>query len=398
METLNAEARTRLAKFAREFEPFTASELFATWAGTNTELSKEDATTAFWAEHLKLSAQKQTFNTLDQPKPMPLAIDGDTFRATKFPKVEWIVNKMIPKGSLVAISGIPGSYKSFFALWLATRTAAGLPLFEIGTEDEPYFCEQKTEKTATMFIEEENTAIMTHARYVGFKTPPSNALYFRIDQNFKVKKPEWLKALMEDVDKYKIGLIIMDPFSSVMGLEDENDNAEVSAVMDLIRKTFLDRGVTVVFIHHPSKNAEGGANLRGAGDILGKCDVHLHLEKDEIDRKQVIVSFRKMRLISDDEVTSFKMRASGDSGLGDMSFRYLGEAVPKAEEERNALGRQILALMTPGESYQKSVLASEVGQSHRNKKFISAWQQLEATGKLKPGIEKKNGHPLYYLA
>ena len=397
MQTPSAEAKSRFAKFVREFEPGTAFALWQSWAILNTELTRDEISAYQATEFLELTNRKQTFNTIDQPKPMPSAIDGDTFRTTKFPKVEWIVNKMIPKGSLVAISGIPGSYKSFFALWLATRTAAGLPLFEIGTEDEPYFCEQKTEKTATMFIEEENTAIMTHARYVGFKTPPSNQIFFRIDQSFKIKEPKWLDALLKDVDKYNIGLIIMDPFSSVMGLEDENDNAEVSAVMDTIRKTFLDKGVTVVFIHHPSKNAEGGANLRGAGDILGKCDVHLHLEKDEIDKKLVTVSFRKMRLISDDEVQSFKMRATGMSDVGDMSFRYLGEAIPKHEEERNALGRQILALMTPGESYQKSKLASEVGQKHDNKKFIAAWQQLEATGKLKPGIEKKNGHPLYHL-
>lgn len=398
MSNITPEIRARFAKFFREYESTTAYSLFSAWTEATASLTKEEAFEFFQTEFSRLSAAKQTFNTLDQPKPMPGAIAGDIFRATKFPKVEWIVNKMIPKGSLVAISGVPGSYKSFFALWLATRTATGQPLFNIAPEDEQYFCEQQTAKTATMFIEEENTAIMTHARYVGFNTEPSSNIFFRIDQSFKIKDPAWLNALLADVDKYNIGLIIMDPFSSVMGFEDENDNAEVSGVMDTIRKTFLDRGVTVVFIHHPSKNAEGGANLRGAGDILGKCDVHLHLEKDEIDRKQVTVSFRKMRLISDDEVITFKMRASGDSLLGDMSFRYLGEAIPKHEIERNALAGQILALMTPGESYQKSKLATEVGQKTDNKKFLAAWQQLEATGKLKPGIEKKNGHPLYHLA
>lgn len=325
----------------------------------------------------------------------PPAMDGQTFRDQKLPRTEWIVNKVIPKGGLVAISGVPGSYKSFFALWLGLRAAEGLPLFELGLADEPFYCELKTDRTGVLFIEEENTVIMTHERLLGLKTPATNNIYFRVDQGFKVQDPLWTAKLLEDVKKFNIGLIIMDPFSSVMGFEDENDNAEVSLGMDNLRKNFLVHGVTIIFIHHPSKSSEGGTNLRGAGDILGKCDVHIHLAKDEIDKKLVTVTFPKMRLISDDEVSAFKMRATGDSLLGDMSFRYLGQAKPKHEEARDALAKQIFDAMIPGELTLKSQVADLVGSNHRNDKFQAAWKSLEASGQIRTSFEKKRGNPLY---
>jgi hypothetical protein len=262
----------------------------------------------------------------------PEALSGTELLALNIPKPSWIINNVIPSCGLVAISGKPGSYKSFFALWLAMRAAAGEPQFD--DTQEPFFCEQRTVHSPTLFIEEENTTILTRDRYYGLRQVPGAHLYFRIDQGFKMQDEEWRKALLADVEAKGIKLIVADPFSSVMGLEDENNNAEVAVVMDLIRKEFIAKGITFVFIHHPAKGDGEGKGLRGAGDILGKCDVQLHLEKDEEDPCQITVSYEKMRLLRPDAVQNWKMRFIGDEALRDQRFRYLGEAKRRYEEER----------------------------------------------------------------
>lgn len=327
--------------------------------------------------------------------PKPCAISGSDFRLLKLPPPSWLVERVIPKGGLVAFSGKPGSYKSFFALWLATRTSCGLPLFEDLETD--FFCKQDTDMTPTMFIEEENTQILTLDRYKGFKEINADNLFFRVEQQFKMQDPEWRAALLEDVNNKGIGLIIVDPFSSVMGLQNENDNAEVAVVMDIIRTDFINKGITVVFIHHPSKGDSDGKNLRGAGDILGKCDVHLHFEKDTVDKRLITVSYEKMRLIADDDVHNFKMRLTGDSLINDVRFRYLGEAKSKFEAEREKLALEILACMIRGEQYQKSKLAENVGQKLQNKQFVASWEFLEKEGKVSTCLDTKNGHPLFRL-
>lgn len=325
----------------------------------------------------------------------PSAISLDDFLALDFPDPKWLANKMIPQGALVAFSGKPGSYKTFFAIWIAKRIAAGLPIFE--EMDEEFFCKQTVIQTPILFIEEEQSQPLTFSRLKSLRKTPGVDFHLRIDQGFKMQDETWRKALLADVAHKGIGLIIMDPFSSVMGLENENDNAEVSQVMDLIRKEFISKGITVIFIHHPSKGDTDGKNLRGAGDILGKCDVHLHFEKDETDKRQITVSYEKMRLVPDDEVENFKMRITGDALLHDQHFRYLGPAKPKGEEEREELAEAIKKNMAGGELYGKKVLAESVGQKLNNKKFIGAWEFLEKNGHITASFEKKHGNAQFRL-
>jgi hypothetical protein len=367
-----------------------ARQIFGVWASQNAK-TQEEIDTAFAAS----ASSKEFLESRQDKTKKPEPITARELRSMDLPPQEWIISKILPKGALVAISGVPGSFKSFFTLWSGLRAAEGLPLFE--ELDEPFFCEQKTVKTPTLFIEEENSLPEVYKRLRSLKTPVGDNLFFHVDQGFKMCDESWRNSIVEFVESKKIGLIIMDPFSSVMGLVDENNNAEVAETMDLMRKTFIKRGVTVVFIHHPAKGDGTAKNLRGAGDILGKCDMHLHLEKDKKDKKQVNVSYEKVRLVSEDEVSNFKMRIAGDGLNGELRFRYLGRLKSKTQLEHEELAEEIKALMTAGENYGKSELSKEVGTNFRTVKFKEAWKILLGSGQIEQSLEKKNGHHLFHL-
>lgn len=327
-----------------------------------------------------------------------LPLDCDAFEALKPPHTRWIMNLAIPFPGLVAISGRPGSFKTFFALWVAIRAASGLPLFD--EYDEPYFTETASKEplgaVGTLFIEEENTISLIHERFMGMRSKNLNRnLHFLVDQGFSFQNDLWRQAIKEYVKLHKIRLIVVDPFSSVMGLKDENDNAEVARVMDLIRKDFIANDVTVIFLHHPSKGEDNAASLRGAGDIVGKCDVHLTLEKDKLDPCLIKVSYAKMRVASANLVADFQMRFTGEAFMRDMHFRYVKTVGSRTKEEKTKLATEILAILKEDEEYGKDQIAKRLGQNYRSVKFSVAFDQLVKDGDLKETLNTKNGHSLF---
>jgi hypothetical protein len=314
--------------------------------------------------------------------PEPLAIED--LLAMKFPKQEWIFDKIIPVGGLVALSGPPGSYKSYFAVQMALQAMVGDSLFDV-----PCGLGENKQKFKTLFIEEENSLRLMYYRVNTLKNRNDKGIYFKIDHGFKMADDGARKNIEQFCLFNDIKLLVLDPFSSVMGLRDENNNAEVSLVMDMIRKTFIAQNITVMFLHHPAKNAEGGKNLRGAGDILGKCDVHLSLEKSEKDKQEITVSYEKMRLISESDIWNFKMRFVGDPLIGDCQLKYVDEAKPKFEEERELLLESILEFIQPGGEYTKKEIAESVGSTDTGKKFLNVWAKALKEGWVKQNIVNK---------
>ncbi len=327
----------------------------------------------------------------DSQEPAPLTymlLSHQQLIELPIPPTQWISGMLIPNPGLVAISGKPGSYKTFFAIWLGLRVGMGKPLFE--ERDEPFFAEglgaALMGKVPALFVEEENTKQTMKERalaFHGFGSAPVDDMFYLVDEGFKFKDERWRNELIRIIEEREIKLLIVDPFSSVMGLENENDNAEVSRVMDLIRKEFIKRDVTVILIHHPSKGDGDGKSLRGAGDILGKCDVHLSLEVESEMEKIIRVSYQKLRVADRSKVSDFRMRLAGDSEVRDLRFRYVGVAKPQFMEDREALVQEILKCMEVGETYMQADVAKRVDQRPNNKKFVAAWKALIAEGRVK---------------
>jgi hypothetical protein len=293
------------------------------------------------------------------------------------PPLDWIVPLMIPNPGLIVISGRPGSYKTFFTLWMCLRISAGLPLFN--NMEDTFFPKLrqglKIKSIPSLFIEEENTIQTMKERAIGFGVPDSN-VFFLIDGGFKFIDETSRFEAIQYIKEQKIKLIVLDPFSSVMGLENENDNAEASKVLDIIRKEFVAQGLTVILIHHPSKSTGSEKGIRGAGDILGKCDVHLYLEVEDEINKIIQVSYEKLRVASRSLVANFRMKLIGDTSLQNAEFIYLEEAKSKKEEKEEDLKNQIMDVIANGEEYERRAIAEAVDHNSNDKTFDVAWKTL----------------------
>ncbi len=327
---------------------------------------------------LEISKAIEEVKPKKEPIPEPLSFLE--LEALDLPATEWLMGKTIPWPGLIAVSGKPGSFKTFFALWLAMRASAGLPLFDeqtFSTLGEKY----SGGYVPTLFIEEENTVRLIRERAISLKKADYSRMFFYIDCGFKMTDEDWRKKTIDFVKLHGIKLIVLDPFSSVMGLKDENSNAEVSTVMDLIRKEFIKNDVSVIFIHHPSKGEEGGKNLRGAGDILGKCDVHLSLEKEPTG--EIVVSYEKMRVADENTMSNFRMRLKYDELGRNGRFEYVGEAKPKWEEEQEVLQKKIVDCLTSScEVVSRREVADYCGVSNTGDKFVKVWGKMIEKGEI----------------
>lgn len=294
------------------------------------------------------------------------------------PPMEWIISKLIPNPGLVVISGKPGSFKTFFAQWLGLRVSGGRPLFDLS--DQPFLRRPSAMgQIPTLFIEEEMTKQLMKERALNLNVPGVDGMFYMIDDGFKFKDELWRTEILKVIEEKKIKLLILDPFSSVMGLENENDNAEVAKVMDIIRKEFVKIGLTVVLIHHPSKGEGESKNIRGAGDILGKCDVHICLETKEESGQTVIVSIQKNRVADRSIIKSFAMNLAGTDSERNQRFEYLGEKKPEVKghiKVREELAEEILEAVNDGEERHQKDIAKLVGQKANNKKFEVVWSKL----------------------
>jgi len=310
---------------------------------------------------------------------------------SNLPPVEWLIPRMMPNPSIMAISGIPGSFKTFLAMWMARRLSAGRKLFDV-CDMEPFFENVDQPPVRVLFVEEEMSKRQMKGRASSMASYDRESLYWLIGSGFKVSDPNKMEMLATHMKKMKIKVLFLDPFSSVFGMKDENSNSEAAELMDSVRRTFVDSdvGATVVFIHHPSKGDDSKKALRGAGDILGKCDMHICLEKKDPINRIVEVSYAKNRDIEDDQVATFRIqytKSTDASTLGAGIWKYLGTAQDIDAPPKNET--MVLEGYPFGQVFTQDELAAPFGMSRKSGKFQDMLKRWEADGKF---IKTKKGY------
>lgn len=240
----------------------------------------------------------------------------EVFRGT-----EWIVEHLIPKDSIIAISGLPGSYKTWIALIIAKCVAQGESLFG-------YF---KTTPTSVLIVDEENSKRLLHKRLSKLKLNPYLPIYLLIQTGFKIDKREDFKYLLGIIEKLKIGLIIFDSLIRIHN-KDENDAKQMALVFEKLKK-LTQNGASVVFTHHHRKQSafirtDISQSLRGSSDILAAVDCHVAIDKQE---EYLVITQTKLR--EEEELRPFKIGVTAEED--GISIDYLGEyeEVKKKKEE-----------------------------------------------------------------
>lgn len=187
------------------------------------------------------------------------------------PPVEWLIPDFLPRGSLIALAGEPGTGKSFFTYSLAVALSTGIPFLGFDPENGPkrvlYFDQENGRADCVQYLRwawqgasRPNPALLT----ANFHFAP-----------FQLGGPDWPLKMETGVLTYKPDLIVIDTATPCFNIEDENDNGEATQIINTIRRLMglVTPTATCIVLKHAKLRAEDSKyTLRGAKAWEGAVD------------------------------------------------------------------------------------------------------------------------------
>jgi hypothetical protein len=206
-------------------------------------------------------------NSLDN-KNDPFSLSFDPFSVLKKGsdlmnldiKVEWVIDKLIPKESITLLHGRGGIGKTWITLTLAHAVSKGLSFMGLNTV-----------KLPVVYVDYENSFPVLVERVK--KIQASDVLYWHNSNDVrppKIDDMEW--------EKYKalpVGLLVYDTLRASQ-TKDENDSRQMAFVMTRL-KELRDMGFTILLLHHTPKGND--QTYKGSTAILDLADHVLSLHK-----------------------------------------------------------------------------------------------------------------------
>lgn len=303
----------------------------------------------------------------------------------KAPKeIQWLVEEVIPKGTINVLSAPPGSFKTWTLLHTAIQIARGAPLFG----------RFPTKKGKVLIVDEENQEDLLGIRLRLLGADDSIEVATSSMIGFKVDRPEDIEELKTYIANNHIDLVIFDSLVRVNS-KDENDSRQVAEVFNAF-KSLTKEGTTVLMTHHHRKQAALGRNilsesLRGSSDILAAVDTHLIVERNPSDPHSLIFSQNKMR--QGEPTRPFEVRIVATEDSMALNFESeLAALVFGRERAKEEIVAYLGKAGTATRSWIDSHLIKEFGKTNIGK----ALKDLEKEGVV--GITKgPRGKKSYWL-
>lgn len=276
-----------------------------------------------------------------EPEKPSLIYSLDSLLAQDFPKIEWIVEHLIPVQGLVALSGVPGSYKSFITQHLALCVASGKQLFG----------KYSTKQGKVLIIDKENQRRLIQQRFKLLDAQNYLDISF-LDRDFYVEDAQLVKNVCDIIRTQSISLVIIDSLIRIYKGKNENSSNDMAIVTREL-KSLQDAGAAVLFTHHHRKQSflqknTSSESMRGSSDILASVDCHLAVDKLE---EEIKITQSKLR--QEMALKPFKIKLT--SSVDHCEFSFCGE-VAEEKEKIDQARTDILTALEEGEASRTSLI------------------------------------------
>ena len=280
--------------------------------------------------------------------------------------VLWLVERMIPCGTVTLLAGESGCYKTWLGLLLAKAVATGST-----------FLSHQCACTDVLYLDRENPAAMLRERIelLGMAELENLKLW---GGWLEARPPPIGDTRLVEIARERKPLIILDSFIRFHNA-DENSATEMARVMADLR-ALANAGANVVVQHHKPKTE--GSSYRGSTDILAGVDVAFAVS---LDRQAGIV-----------QLTCFKNRFGQEFSLAlrpdmDESGDFIVTEAPAIARAREEEARLVEIIRSePGLTQSELVSRSGLPQ----KRTLSILRQNE--GKLWRTDPGKHNARCYY--
>ena len=260
--------------------------------------------------------------------------------------VDYIVENLIPRNSLIILGGRPESFKSIFSLLLAVACARG-----------ENFLKFKTKKVSVLYVDAEN----------GEKIIAQRLKYFfgneKSGAEFSYCYSQRIEDIRKEVMKQKYDLVIFDSLRRFLkGSEAESE--VINKFYTMFLKPLRDQGTTVIIIHHFRKrkgditDEELMELFRGSSDIVAMVDLAFALEKvEEVSDPEngitrYVINFRKVKNRLGIPVNDFSFVVVKDDKIKKSKVEFAEYKVYLTLEDR--LKEAILDILSDGTERKRS--------------------------------------------
>jgi hypothetical protein len=248
-----------------------------------------------------------------------------------FGEEEWLVEKLISKQGMTALSGNPGDYKTWITMHIAlcmSRNIAVLGKFEVA-------------QGAVLIIDEEDHLRLVKGRLESLGAKATDEIYYLSQSGFKADNKKVVDALLEIVKEKNIKLVILDSLVRIHDQE-ENDAMGMAKVFKSLQ-ALIKAGASVLFTHHHKKQQgfsmpNAGQMMRGSSDILAAVDCHITIGKNQNETDRLVIKQTKLRQA--EALKPFEIAILKDDLGRPSGFQYAGDYDDKklkAEEVRVAV-------------------------------------------------------------
>jgi hypothetical protein len=203
-------------------------------------------------------------------------------------KMEWVVDKIIPKGGITLVFGKGGVGKTWLLMDIARCIGSGVPWQGFDTM-----------QASVIFIDFENPLTVLNSRMQNMECA-DNVLFWR-GYNDSLNAP---KLDSDDWKQYKSlpegAILIFDTLRASQS-RDENASNEMGLIMNRL-KELRDSGFTIILLHHTAKNSDNVA--KGSTAIVDLADHILGLTrvKRKKDGQKVVIDNEE----GEDEDTTYR--------------------------------------------------------------------------------------------
>lgn len=183
-------------------------------------------------------------------------INYDDLKGIASGPIPYLMQDFIPANSIGILVGEWGIGKSPFAIQMQMSLAAGIPFLD------RYTAIKKDIKTLYVDLENGAQPVLGIAdsvsKFLGLTQPPANWRIY--SPNYSATRPAGMIGLSEEMyirnilKEEQYDFVIIDPLR-MYNPDAESKNKEAAKMIQIMRKLISDTGVTVMFIHHPRKQA-----------------------------------------------------------------------------------------------------------------------------------------------
>ncbi|MCK5177224.1 MAG: AAA family ATPase, partial [Candidatus Aenigmarchaeota archaeon] len=251
------------------------------------------------------------------------SITADKLLKKDIPKIEYLVEGIIPKAGLVYCFGPSGSFKTNFLLYLVMMGAIGKNVFDFNIK----------EKFRTLWLDEENRDIGMKDKIskisngIGIENGDLRKINILISEGFNILNKIALDNLDYYINKHNPDLVVIDSIAKVFPLSERNEG-DVRKIYTFLKPFITKYKLTFIIIHHARKKnfmqfTRDIEDISGSREFAAMADSILLL--DEMTNGKYMLKQVKNRYFQ--KVYAENFEVTGDDN--EMRIIYTGKAKDK---------------------------------------------------------------------